>query len=35
VRGERGVETKVDISAVGNADSEPQYFGVLLRARSE
>ncbi len=35
VRGERGVETKVEISAVGNADSEPQYFGVLLRARSE
>jgi transcriptional regulator PpsR len=35
VRAERGGETKVEISAVGDTDSEPQYFGLLLRERSE
>jgi transcriptional regulator PpsR len=35
VRGAHGAETNVEISAVGNADSEPEYFGVLLRERSE
>lgn len=35
VRDESGAETKVELSAVGNTDSQPQYFGMLLRTRGE
>lgn len=35
IRDELGAQARVEISAMGNIDTEPQYFGVLLRHRSE
>ncbi len=35
LRGDGGAEKKFEISAVGNSDTEPQYYGVLLRDRGE
>ena len=34
VRGVGGRQTQVEISAVGSADIDPHYFGILLRERS-
>jgi len=31
IRGEHGAETEVEISAVGDADAEPRYVGLLMR----
>ncbi len=34
LHGDLGIDTEVEISAVGNADTKPQYFGVLIRDAS-
>ena len=34
IQGELGIETEVEISAVGNTESKPQYFGILIRDTS-
>ena len=31
IQGELGTETEVEISAAGNADSKPHYYGMLIR----
>ena len=34
LQGELGIDTEVEVSAVGNAEVKPQYFGVLIRDAS-
>ncbi len=34
LHGDLGIDTEVEISAVGNTESKPQYFGVLIRDAS-
>lgn len=34
IQGELGIDTDVEIAAVGNADSKPPYYGVLIRDAS-
>ena len=34
LQGELGIDTEVEVAAVGNAESKPHYFGVLIRDAS-